>query len=51
MSPSAFAFCSSDFGNATASAGSGSRLRLRTSELAEYAGKQFIDIWKDIQLG
>lgn len=51
MSPSAFAFDYSRFGNALADAGSGSRLRLRTSELAEYAAKQFIDIWKDIQLG
>lgn len=51
MSPSAFAFCDSDYDNSIADAGSGSRLRLRTSELAEYAAKQFIDIWKDIQIG
>ncbi len=51
MSPSAFAFYFSFCDVTSALAGSGSRLRLRTSELAEYVTKQFIDIWKDIQLG
>lgn len=50
MSPSSFAFYDSDCGPAIAGAGSGSRLKFRTHELAEYAAKQFIDIWKDIQI-
>lgn len=50
MSPSSFAFGDSDCGDAYACAGSGSRLKFRTRELAEYAAKQFIDIWKDIQI-
>ena len=49
-SPSSFAFYDSDCGAAFANAGSGSRLKFRTRELAEYAAKQFIDIWKDIQI-
>lgn len=48
MSP--FAFFDSYFDFACAFAGSGSRLKFRTRELAEYAAKQFIDIWKDIQI-
>lgn len=48
MSPSSFAFRVSCCG--FADAGSGSRLKFRTCELAEYAAKQFIDIWKDIQI-
>lgn len=51
MSPSSFAFCVSGYGYVYASAGSGSRLKLKSRELAEYCGKQFKDIWKDIQLG
>ena len=50
MSPSSFAFDDSGYGCAIADAGSGSRLKFRTRELAEYAAKQFIDIWKDIQI-
>lgn len=50
MSPSSFAFYDSLYDDANASAGSGSRLKFRTRELAEYAAKQFIDIWKDIQI-
>lgn len=50
MSPSSFAFVVSVYGSALAFAGSGSRLKFRTRELAEYAAKQFIDIWKDIQI-
>lgn len=38
-SPSSFAFCGSYCGNARAGAGSGSRLKFRTRELAEYAAK------------
>ncbi len=53
MSPSSFAFRGSDCGyvNEYAHAGSGSRLKLKSRELAEYCGEQFKDIWKDIQLG
>ena len=53
MSPSSFAFrvsaCGIDCGDAYA--GSGSRLKLKSRELAKYCGEQFKDIWKDIQLG
>lgn len=51
MSPSSFAFGDSGCDDVDASAGSGSRLRLKSYELADYCGKQFEDIWKDIQLG
>lgn len=51
MSPSSFAFCASIYDCSRADAGSGSRLKFKTRELAEYAAKQFMDIWKDIQLG
>lgn len=50
MSPSSFAFYGSGYDTALARAGSGSRLKFRTRELSEYAAKQFIDIWKDIQI-
>lgn len=50
MSPSSFAFDASCYDAACAYAGSGSRLKFRTRELSEYAAKQFIDIWKDIQI-
>lgn len=51
MSPCSFAFRGSDCDYADAAAGSGSRLKFRTRELAKYAAEQFIDIWKDIQIG
>ena len=51
MSPSSFAFFDSALDLTSASAGSGSRLKLKSRELAVYAGEQFKDIWKDIQLG
>lgn len=51
MSPSFFAFYVSLYGFENASAGCGSRLKLKSRELAEYCGEQFKDIWKDIQLG
>ena len=51
MSPSSFAFLGSCCDFASALAGSGSRLKFRTRELANYAAEQFIDIWKDIQIG
>lgn len=50
-SPSSFAFRASAYVRASANAGSGSRLCYKTRELAEYSAKQFIDIWKDIQIG
>lgn len=50
-SPSSFGFYDSDYGLVFAHAGSGSRLKLKSYELADYCGKQFEDIWKDIQLG
>ena len=50
-SPSSFAFLVSDYGYVDAHAGSGSRLKLKSRELAVYCGEQFKDIWKDIQLG
>lgn len=51
MAPSSFAFDCSYYGISNASAGSGSRLKFKTSELAKYAAEQFINIWKDIQIG
>ena len=51
MSPSSFAFLGSCYAFEGASAGSGSRLKLKSRKLAEYCGEQFKDIWKDIQLG
>ena len=51
ISPSSFAFLDSDYDYEGALAGSGSRLKLKSYELADYCGKQFEDIWKDIQLG
>lgn len=45
-SPSSFAFYVSYCGNASACAGSGFRLCLKSKELSEYCGKQFIDLWK-----
>lgn len=36
--------------SASVVAGIGSRLAFKTKELAEYAGKQFIDIWTDFCL-
>lgn len=51
LSPSSFAFHDSACDYGDAGAGSGSRLKLKSYELADYCGKQFEDIWKDIQLG
>ena len=47
MSPSGFAFCGSTFGYSLAYAGSGSRLCFKTRELSDYAGEQFIDLWRE----
>ena len=49
-SPSSFAFCASSCDDAGADAGSGSRLCLKSKELSEYCGKQFIDLWKQFIL-
>ena len=51
MPPSSFAFVDSFYDFGGASVGSGSRLKLKSRELAKYCGEQFKDIWKDIQLG
>lgn len=48
MSPSAFAFGGSRCG--ATDAGGGSRLCFKSEALAIYCAKQFLDIWKDIQL-
>lgn len=51
MGSSAFAFSDSCYDCSDAAAGSGSRLRFKTEDLATYAGKQFIDVFKKLQLG
>lgn len=50
MPPSAFAFDGSDCDYSLAGAGGGSRLCFKSEALAIYCAKQFLDIWKDIQL-
>ena len=50
MSPSSFAFDVSYFGDECAFAGSGSRLALKSEQLASYCGKQFLELWKEILL-
>lgn len=49
-SPSSFAFVGSDCGNGYAFAGCGSRLALKSEELADYCGRQFLQLWKEIIL-
>lgn len=49
-SPSSFAFGDSRSDDTIANAGSGSRLCLKSKELSEYCGKQFIDLWKQFIL-
>lgn len=49
-SPSSFAFYDSCYAYAYANAGSGSRLCLKSNELSDYCGKQFIDLWKQFIL-
>ena len=49
-SPSSFAFRGSVYGRGTACAGSGSRLALKSEELADYCGRQFLQLWKEIIL-
>lgn len=46
-SPSSFAFSNSNYVCSDAYAGSGSRLCYKNEELSNYAGKQFIDLWKE----
>ena len=52
MSPSSFAFYDSDYDDVYeyAHAGSGSRLALKSEQLASYCGKQFLELWKEILL-
>ena len=50
MSPSSFAFDGAGCGSGVAIAGSGSRLALKSEQLANYCGKQFLELWKEILL-
>ena len=50
MSPSSFAFDGSSYAYEYADAGSGSRLALKSEELANYCGKQFVELWKEMLL-
>ena len=50
LSPSSFAFFVSYYAYTYATAGSGSRLALKSEELADYCGKQFIELWKEMLL-
>ena len=47
-SPSSFAFVVSGCDDEGAVAGSGSRLALKSEELADYCGIQFLELWKEI---
>lgn len=51
-SPSSFAFVCSAFDSVigVANAGSGSRLALKSEQLANYCGKQFLELWKEMLL-
>ena len=49
-SPSSFAFCVSYYDYVSAFAGSGSRLALKNEKLANYCGKQFLELWKEMLL-
>lgn len=46
-SPSAFAFTDSYYCSSYANSGSGSHLCFRTKSLSDYAGEQFIDLWRE----
>ena len=50
LSPSSFAFNASGCDLVIALAGSGSRLALKSEELANYCGKQFVELWKEMLL-
>lgn len=49
-SPSAFAFDYSYYEYSVAAAGSASYLCLKSKELSDYVGKQFLDLWKEFIL-
>ena len=49
-SPSSFAFDDSCYVYGYAAAGCGSRLALKSEQLANYCGKQFIELWKEMLL-
>ena len=49
-SPGSFAFCGSGYDDEYAHAGSGSRLVLKSKELADYCGMQFVELWKEMLL-
>ena len=49
-SPSSFAFDDSFCAYGSAAAGSGSRLALKSEQLANYCGKQFLELWKEMLL-
>ena len=49
-SPSSFAFGGSACAYGVALAGGGSRLALKSEELANYCGKQFVELWKEMLL-
>ena len=46
-SPSGFAFLGSGFDFGSAAAGCGSRLCFKDENLSTYAGKQFLDLWRE----
>lgn len=49
-SPSSFAFFDSYCAYESADAGSGSRLALKSEQLADYCGKKFLELWKEMLL-
>ena len=49
-SPSSFAFGGSLYDYGYATAGSGSRLALKSEQLTNYCGKQFLELWKEMLL-
>lgn len=51
MSASSFAFDGSGYGNTTAFAGSGSRLRFESEEKSSYVAKTFPEVFKSLQIG
>ena len=49
-SPTSFAFRDSGYDSEGAIAGGGSRLALKSRELARYCGEQFFELWKEMLL-
>lgn len=49
-SPAGFAFYDSYYGNALATAGSGSRLHVLSEEAASFLGENFPEVWENVQL-